>query len=239
MRFRVSSILLAVLVLAGGIRALEQEQTVEDSLHRESIQFRVMAFGDDLFAGFKFEDELGETTELTFNPYRRSVAYYHPRKERILTFFDEAEDSRGKLMRRELARVDVSDISSRALLVFSDVPDAGAQLPYSISIVDESDGVFGPGTFRFLNLTGARLALLAGESRVSLPGGFSDVLQFDANDRAPIRFRFAVWSEGDWRSVFSTRRQSHERAGTLFILKPPLEPDSFRIRVNALVENLR
>ncbi len=236
---------LGVVLLGGAVSLSGQNAptgpvvTPKEEIEIDSLRFRVMAFGDAFFEGIRFENVSEETELLTFNPYRRSKAYEHPKKERMLVFFEEVEDERGRMSRRDLARIDVSKLGDRALLVFTDLPDRENELQYSVLVVDESEMVFGPGAIRFLNLTGAQLVSLVGEERILLGGGFSEVVQRDAADRVPIMFRFAVEVGGEWKSVFATRRQSHEETGTLFILKPPVERDSLKIRVNALVESLK
>lgn len=204
---------------------------------QDLFTFTVMAFGDSMFEGIRFENAKGDFEELSFDPYGRSRAYRVDSDERDLEFFSEVT-RKGKVSHQRIGRFDASSMGYRGLLVFYPNYQGQGDLRYQIIGVDESDANFGPGAFRFLNLTGTGLLSRIAEEEQLLETGFSDVFRFDSEDRKPISFQFAAKVKEKWKLVYATKRQSDKRRGTLFILKPPSSIDSLKIRVHALVETL-
>lgn len=204
----------------------------------DSLVFTVMGFGESMFEDILFENVDGDLQELVFDPYGRSRAYRVPKGERVIEFLKEVAYANGKVRRQSIARFDTSDISRRGLLVFYPNYARDGDSLYNIIGVDESDDRFGPGAFRFLNLTGTGLLTQIESQEQLLSTGFSDVFQFDYENRKPISFQFAAKVKDQWKLVYATKRQSDMRRGTLFILKPPAKIDSLKIGVHALIETL-
>jgi len=200
--------------------------------------FSVMAYGDRSFEDIHFTDAEGRVVELAFRPDRRSELYWAPRNASELAFFDFVSDGEGGLRRRTLARADVRAFRERGLLAFVSMRDEARGLPYTVFAASEDEEVFGRGCLRALNVSGATLMARIGAETFALPLGFSEAFCFGEEKGQPQRVAFAVRYRDRWTTVFSTRLAPDPRRGALLALKPPLEPDSLRLRVTPLIERL-
>lgn len=215
------------------------QEEVQEIPEEQKLLFSVMGYGDDLFEDIKFVDVYEQRMTLEFRPDRRSKVYVHPIIGKRIRFFREEIDEEGRQIDVEIAVANVSEIERRALILFLDTPDRPSGLPYTVFVADESDEAFNGGDFRFLNLSGAPLYWRAGTESAVIHMGFSPVVSYDPSDRSAFPIALAARVKDDWEIVFSTRSQSHPSLGTLFIIKPPLDPNSLRIRVHANRNRLR
>ena len=225
-------------LLSMALSVFGQKDVVNDTNAEPVRLFSVMAYGDDFFKGIKFVNAEEERVELGFRPDRRSKVYSHPLEEKRIRFFREVVDEEGAVRDVTVAEANVEGIEERALIVFLDEQRYDATYPYSLRVADESSNTFGGGSFRFLNLCKSNLYWRIGGESAEVTSGFSPVVSFQPEERTPRPIALAVRVGEEWKIVFSTRSQSHPGNGTLFIVKPPLTPDSLHVRVHALRDRL-
>lgn len=207
-----------------------------EELEDESILFRVLGYGPDFFDGIKFERETDEGAEietLAFQPDRRSRVYRMPSSEASLTFFrEEMSDEGDGLVRRLLGVVELEPDERELTLVFIEESESADEDSFLILPLNESEEVWGAGCFRFLNLSGAPLEMSLGELDGPLGQGISEVVRFKLSEpRELLKLRLSLQWEGRRQVIYSTRVLPDLRRGKLFVVKPPLEEGSLKIRV--------
>ncbi len=197
----------------------------------EAFEFTTRAFGDDFFEGIQYYNAEGERETLAFDPYRRTGIYRAPLGLSAIEFVRVRVDDRGRESEERIAVADLSEIESRAFLVFFAERDYERNLPYRIYVADESPGEFEAGHVRFLNLSGPPLLARVGDETFSLDMGFGGDLQFDPEAIEEQPFEFAVRVGDEWKIVYSTGFRAHPEVGTVAILKPPVTLGSLRLQV--------
>ena len=203
----------------------------EESKLDDSFLFTARAFGDDAFEGIHFFDADDEDVEIAFDPRFRTPVQRLPEGIDEVSFFKVLKDEKGRDYEQVVAVADLSDVESRAMLVFLAQRDAVRNLPYSVIVADESPGVFEGGTVRFLNLAGARLVGRLGDDSFPLEFGFGTDLNYDAENVGEMPIEFAVVVGDQWEIVYSTGFRVHPKYGTLVLIKPPTRADSLRVQV--------
>ena len=204
---------------------------VEESDFDDSFLFTARAFGDDAFAGIHFHDADDEDVEIAFDPRFRTTVKRLPEGIDEVSFFKVAKDEKGGNYEQVVAVADLSDVESRAMLVFIAQRDAVRNLPLTVIVADESPGVFEGGTVRFLNLAGARLVGRLGDDSFPLEFGFGTDLNYDVENIGEMPIELAVVVGDQWKIVYSTGFRVHPKYGTLVLIKPPTSADSLRIQV--------
>ena len=220
-------ILFVFLVSSEGFGA----DAVEESDFDDSFLFTARAFGDDAFAGIHFHDADDEDVEIAFDPRFRTTVKRLPEGIDKVSFFKVLKDEKGRDYEQVVAVADLSDVESRAMLVFIAQRDAVRNLPLTVIVADESPGVFEGGTVRFLNLAGARLVGRLGDDSFPLEFGFGTDLNYDVENIGEMPIEFAVVVGDQWKIVYSTGFRVHPKYGTLVLIKPPTSADSLRIQV--------
>lgn len=204
---------------------------IEKSDFDDSFLFTARAFGDDAFEGIHFFDADDEDVEITFDPRFRTTVKRLPKGIDEVSFFKVQKDEKGREYEPVVAVADLSDVESRAMLIFLAQRDAVRDLPYTVIVADESPGVFEGGTVRFLNLAGARLMGRLGDDSFPLEFGFGADLNYDAENAGEMPIEFAVVVSDRWKIVYSTGFRVHPAYGTLVLIKPPTRADSLRVQV--------
>ncbi len=204
---------------------------VEELDFDDSFLFTARAFGDDAFAGIHFHDADDEDVEIAFDPRFRTTVKRLPEGIDKVSFFKVAKDEKGRNYEQVVAVADLSDVESRAMLVFLAQRDAVRNLPFTVIVADESPGVFEGGTVRFLNLAGARLVGRLGDDSFPLEFGFGADLNYDVENIGEMPIEFAVVVGDRWKIVYSTGFRVHPKYGTLVLIKPPTRADSLRVQV--------
>ena len=220
-------ILFVFLVSSEGFGA----DAVEESDFDDSFLFTARAFGDDAFAGIHFHDADDEDVEIAFDPRFRTTVKRLPEGIDKVSFFKVLKDEKGRDYEQVVAVADLSDVESRAMLVFIAQRDAVRNLPLTVIVADESPGVFEGGTVRFLNLAGARLVGRLGDDSFPLEFGFGTDLNYDVENIGEMPIELAVVVGDQWKIVYSTGFRVHPKYGTLVLIKPPTSADSLRIQV--------
>ncbi len=201
--------------------------------------FRVLGYGDSRFEGIfvRTDDQEDEAlVELAFQPNRRSRSYVLPDGAEI-EFVTKSIDERGRERLNLVARARSVAGAEQLLFLFITKADAfGAteDLPYQVVTLDESPSAFGPGDVRLINLTGAILKGQLGASVFEAEPGVSPILRLPLDSETPQPMRFAVAYQDSWRIVHSTMTRADRRYGALLALKPPVDPDSLRLRVERI-----
>ncbi len=203
----------------------------EEIPEEQKLYFTVMAFGNDMFQDIMFEDVYKRRLNLDFKPDARSQFYVVPLLGKRIRFFRELVDEEGRMIDSEVAVANVSEISKQALLVFLDIRDRETGNPYTVYVASESPSDFGPGAFRFLNLSGAPIMWRIGNESALVDFGFSKTILRDPTSPTFFPIQLAVRHQDAWNIVFSTKTVADPGYGTLYIIKPPIDPNSLKVRV--------
>lgn len=226
-----SRILVTLWAATCGVAAMGQTEPGEPAL-----QFRVVGFGESFFEGLRYESERGETQELKFLPDRRSRLYPIYRDMREIEFFVEDLDDRGRPQRVAQAKALVEPGARQVLFVFlgEGVGATGRELAYQTLVLDESPGRFGPGDIRMLNLTSAPLDGRLGEGTVRLEPRSSALARVVSEPPQPVGFSLFVDAGSRRRLVCETRLMPDSMYGLLYVIKPPSQSGSLRVRLEKL-----
>lgn len=222
------------LVALNGSSQLGAQDVESESDLEEQLTFSVLGYGNGFFDGIFFEkegDEGMEKVELVFFPDRRSPRYTVPADLASLRFFSETTDAKGRTVRVDRGQLRPPTGSERLLLLFREGPAFADKGVFDIQAIDESDDEWGAGCFRFLNLTGGSLQGALGEYAGEIEPGLSAIIRFPLDERRPLRLQFSLEQGGKKRVIYATETLPDANYGKLLVIKPPLEPDSLRIRV--------
>lgn len=225
---RFGQLLFCVLVIAFTTRLAAQDNA-------ETNYFRVLGYGDGLFQGIFFEREglegEKEMVELAFTPDRKSRPYQIPTDSSRVVFYREEDAGQNSKRRIEVGRVSWAASASAATLVFLEQSDFSETKEFGILFIDESPESWGAGDFRFLNLAGADMDIRLGDETFALEQGLSQIYTVSGKTRVPFRLSLFVDWEGERRMVYSMRTIPDAKHGKMFVLKPPTELGSLRVRV--------
>ncbi len=214
--------------------SLSGQELAGDSIETEYFEFSVLGYGNTFFDGIFFEVEVdGEATKvpLAFHPDRRSIVYRANNDLRELRFFSEIENERGKIVRINRGKIRLEGASGRLLLLFREGNSDSGEGDFEIQVIDESEEEWGPGGFRFLNLTGGVLHCRLGRFSGEMQEGLSAIVQFPIDVENLLRLEFSVDVDGARRVVYATETLPEPTGGKLMVIKPPLEMGSLRVRV--------
>jgi hypothetical protein len=131
----------------------------EGNIHFRTVGWKVEA--DDLY--YESENKL---VKIAVYDSSRSPNWPHP-KTTTITFFRLVPNPEGKLVREEVAIVDVTAAGPKPLLVFMPIPESPKS--YRVTAVADDLKVFPVPTSRFINLTLADLYIKFGEQELKLP----------------------------------------------------------------------
>lgn len=197
-------------------------------------RFRVLGFGDSRFEALCFWDEDKNLVPLAFTPNRRSRLYPVPKGASRLEILERSVDAKGKEILNTVGVADLDGSASLQLLLFLATGYGADSVRYSIETLDESPKAFGPGAVRFVNLSGASLKGQLGDAVFDLENQAMQLHRLPLGVQESQPFRLAVLSDNEWRIVHSTMTRADERYGTLLVVKPPVNEDSLRVRVERI-----
>jgi hypothetical protein len=219
-------ILTAALAALLFMHSLSAQQGGEEPIER-ILDLRFYAYGSDAFAGLHYAPEPGKSEELELYPGSPSEKLPY-RGPPILRLFRETPRAGLPPLRTVVAEVAIQDGLQEVLVLLVAVSaDPGA---YRLFACDYSSGGLPANHLAFLNLTGAPLEGLLGETPVRLGDGLSKAYSVEPYfGQRSVLVGLTVRFEESHRIVLESRTRFYPDRRTLIVLLPPEEEGSFDV----------
>ena len=218
--------LIALLALALSSFSLHAQRPGEAPPER-NLKVRFYAYGSGSFAGIHFAPKPGDSEELILYPGSATETFDY-RGPPTLQLFRETVRPGMPPLRSPIGEVPIAD-GLREVFVLV-VKLAGSEDTYRLFACDDSLGGLPENHLAFLNLTGANLEGLVGETPVELSAGLSEPFSVEPyfGQRA-VLVGLTVRYEDTHRIVLENRTRFYPGRRTLVVLLPPEKEGSFDV----------
>lgn len=176
----------------------------------------------------------GSYEPVTFRPYLRSFEQTY-RGPNPITFFRISKNPEGLEVATPAGNALIPEGTRKALLIFTQNAENHT---YTVHVMNDDLSAFREGQVIFFNATNATLEGIFGKSPIKLLPGLSQ--PFDVKDyyEDTLFIGLAINFQGEPRRVLQNRWRFASGNRDLFILLPPEQKGSFRLRAIRLNELL-
>lgn len=194
-----------------------------------ALQLRFYAYGEGDFSALRIEAKPGDFQALPL--YVSSVSsVIDYRGSSNLRLYRDVVAPDGTRVPRPVAEVEVPEGLREVFVLVLAVPGADGEPPLRLFVSDDSRTAVPQDHLAFLNLTGAALEGVVGDTPVSLGAGLSKPVSVESyfGQRA-VLVGLTVRYQDSQRIVLENRTRFHAGRRTLVVLLPPAEAGSFDI----------
>lgn len=196
-------------------------------LPERKLKVRFYAYGSGPFGGLHFAPKSGESGALILYPGSATEVYEY-RGPSTLSLFRETPRAGLPPSRTVVAQVDIAtDLQEVFVLIVS---LGKGKEDFRVFACDDSLGGLPQNHLAFLNLTGASLEGLVGDTPVQLSDGLSEPISVEPyfGQRA-VLVGLTVRYEGSHRIVLENRTRFYPGRRTRVVLLPPEQEGSFDV----------
>ena len=200
------------------------------------INFSVFPLGPGDWSGLYYSpvgDPRSSVEEIFFNPHERTMGYRYSGPAEM-HFYREWVDAEGALAYRTIATADLLPTNEDRILFFQPSPEQTKR--FKVDVMIETPDSFPDQSIVFYNTTNVPFFGKLGSQHVELRPGISDPIDVSPYFEEPAPIALVVNDGKKLRKVLMNKLRFSPQRRTLFILRPPKEAGSLRIRSQRLTE---